>query len=111
MNIEDLRSFFLSLSGNVVEKFPFQQFKTARNALAFYTGGHIFCYSDINELRHVTVKYRKEDMSASLEEYDCLELPYYGNLKYWIGTDATRAEMALLKRLITDSFRLTVKKK
>ena len=82
MNIEDLGSFFLSLSEDVVEKFPFQQFKATQDVFAFYTGGHIFCYSDINELRHVTVKYRKENMSASLEEYDCLGLPYNGNLKY-----------------------------
>ncbi|SFG16682.1 MmcQ/YjbR family DNA-binding protein [Prevotella sp. KH2C16] len=111
MNIEELRSFCLSLSEDVVEKFPFQQFKAARDVLAFYTGGHIFCYFDINDLHHVTVKCRKEEVPALLEQYDCLGHPYNGNPKYWIGIDATRAEATLIQRLITNSFRLTEKKK
>ena len=50
MNIEELRNYCLSLSLEVVEKFPFQQFKAARDVLAFYIGGHIFCYFDTNDL-------------------------------------------------------------
>ena len=81
MNIEELRSYCLSLSPEVKEKFPFQQFKAARDVLAFYIGGHIFCYFDVNNLSHVT-----------------------GNAKYWIGIDVTRAENPLIKRLIAESF-------
>ncbi|HEY9551425.1 MAG TPA: MmcQ/YjbR family DNA-binding protein, partial [Prevotella sp.] len=41
MNVEELRMYCLSLSAEVEEKFPFQQFKAARDVLAFYIGGHI----------------------------------------------------------------------
>ena len=44
MNVEELRYYCLSLSDEVKEKFPFQQFKAARDVLAFYISGHIFCY-------------------------------------------------------------------
>lgn len=43
MNVEELRYYCLSLSNDVEEKFPFQQFKAARDVMAFYIGGHIFC--------------------------------------------------------------------
>ncbi len=35
MNVEELRYYCLSLSSDVEEKFPFQQFKAARDVLAF----------------------------------------------------------------------------
>lgn len=104
MNIEELRDYCLSLSPEVEEKFPFQQFKAARDVLAFYIGGHIFCYFDINHLEHVTVKCRKEDVPTLLEQYECVSQPYNGNAKYWVGIDATRAESALVRRLVADSF-------
>ena len=98
--------YCLSLSAEVEEKFPFQQFKAARDVLAFYIGGHIFCYFDINDLRHVTVKCRKEDVLMLLEQNDCLGKPYNGNAKYWIGIDVRRAETTLVKRLIAMSFQI-----
>ena len=104
MNIEELRSYCLSLSPEVKEKFPFQQFKAARDVLAFYIGGHIFCYFDVNNLCHVTMKCRKEDIPELLERYDYIDHPYNGNAKYWIGIDVTRAENPLIKRLIAESF-------
>lgn len=39
MNVEELRSYCLSLSPNVEEKFPFPKFKAARDVLAFYIDG------------------------------------------------------------------------
>ena len=111
MNIEELRNYCLSLSPEVVEKFPFQQFKAARDVLAFYIGGHIFCYFDINDLSHVTVKCRKEDVPELLEQHDCIDRPYNGNAKYWVGIDATRAEATLVKRLVAESFRIIDKRK
>lgn len=59
MELEELRAYCLSLSTEVVEKFPFQQFKAARDVLAFYINGHIFCYFDINNLRRVTINMQK----------------------------------------------------
>lgn len=111
MNIEELRNYCLSLSPEVVEKFPFQQFKAARDVLAFYINGHIFCYFDINDLSHVTMKCPKEDMPELLEQYDYIDHPYNSNAKYWIGIDITRAETPLIKRLIAESFAIVQKKK
>ena len=48
MNVEDLRSYCLSLDTDVVEKFPFTAFKYAKDVLVFYISGHMFCYFDIN---------------------------------------------------------------
>lgn len=104
MNVEDLRAYCLSLSAEVVEKFPFRQFAAARDILAFYVGGHIFCYFDINDISHVTVKCRREDIPALLEEYDCVGPPYNGNARYWVSIDARRADDQLTQRLIAGSF-------
>lgn len=111
MNVEELRQFCLSLSSEVEEKFPFQQFKAARDVLAFYIGGHIFCYFDINDLRHVTVKCPSEDIGQLLEQHDCLDKPYNGNAKYWIGIDATRAGDELVRELVERSFHIVSHRK
>lgn len=111
MDIEELRNYCLSLSPEVIEKFPFQQFKAAKDVLAFYIGNHIFCYFDINDLSNVTVKCQKENIPELLEQYDCINQPYNGNAKYWIGIDVTRAETRLIKRLVAESFRIVRKKK
>ncbi len=111
MNVEELRNYCLSLSEEVEEKFPFQQFKAAKDVLAFYIGGHIFCFFDINGLSHVTVKCREEAIPQLLAQYDCIERPYNGNRKYWIGIDATRAESKLIKDLINLSFHIIQKRK
>ena len=111
MNVEELRYYCLSLSNDVEEKFPFQQFKAARDVLAFYIGGHIFCYFNINDLSNVTVKCPKENIDNLLEQYNCLHKPYNGNAKYWIGFDATRADDALVKKLIEKSFQIVKQKR
>ena len=56
MNVEDLRSYCLSLDADVVEKFPFTAFKYAKDVLVFYIAG---CYFDINDLSNVTVYLAK----------------------------------------------------
>lgn len=106
MDIEELREYCLSLSPEVVEKFPFQQFKAAKDVLAFYIGGHIFCYFDINDLAHVTVKCQKEKVVELIERYDYIDHPYNGNAKYWVGIDVNRAETGIIKKLIKGSFEI-----
>ena len=56
MDIEALRTYCLSLSPEVEEKFPFQKFRAARDVLVFYIGGHMFCYFDINDLSRVSMQ-------------------------------------------------------
>ena len=105
MDIEALRTYCLSLSPEVEEKFPFQKFRAARDVLVFYIGGHMFCYFDINDLSRVSILLR--------EQYDCIGLPYNANknfAKYWIGIDITRADDELIKRLIKGSLEIVGKK-
>ncbi len=106
MDIEELREYCLSLSPEVAEKFPFQQFKAAKDVLAFYISGHIFCYFDINDLTHVTVKCQKEKVVELIERYDYIDHPYNGNAKYWVGIDVNRAETGIIKKLIKGSFEI-----
>jgi hypothetical protein len=104
MNVEELRSYCLSLGVDVEEKFPFTAFRFAQNVLAFYIFGHMFCYFDINDLTHVTVKCQPERIIELNDHYDYIGKPFNGNQKYWIGIDATIADDKLLKELIHNSF-------
>ena len=92
MNVEELRSYCLSLDADVVEKFPFTAFKYAQDVLVFYISGHMFCYFDINDLSNVTVKCDPDSILELEDHYDWIGKPYNGNAKYWIGMDAYRAD-------------------
>ena len=106
MNVEDLRSYCLSLDADVVEKFPFTAFKYAKDVLVFYISGHMFCYFDINDLSNVTVKCDPDSIPELEEHYDWISKPYNGNAKYWIGMDAYRADNETLKQLIRASYEI-----
>lgn len=111
MNVEEIRNFCLSLNGGVVEKFPFRQFRAAKDVLAFYIGGHIFCYFDINDISSVNLKADVVDIPLLKERFPCISDPYNGNKKYWIGIDARLADESLIKRLIQRSFDIVSRKK
>lgn len=106
MNVEELRSYCLSLDADVVEKFPFTAFKYAKDVLVFYISGHMFCYFDINDLSNVTVKCAPESIPMLEDHYDWIGKPYNGNAKYWIGIDAYRADDETLKQLIRASYEI-----
>ena len=109
MNVEDLRSYCLSLDADVVEKFPFTAFKYAKDVLVFYISGHMFCYFDINDLSNVTVKCDPDSIPELEDHYDWISKPYNGNAKYWIGMDAYRADNELFKQLIRKSYEIVKK--
>ena len=109
MNVEDLRSYCLSLDTDVVEKFPFTAFKYAKDVLVFYISGHMFCYFDINDLSNVTVKCDPDSIPELEDHYDWISKPYNGNAKYWIGMDAYRADNELFKQLIRKSYEIVKK--
>ena len=106
MNVEELRSYCLSLDADVVEKFPFTAFKYAKDVLVFYISGHMFCYFDINDLSNVTVKCDPDSILELEDHYDWIGKPYNGNAKYWIGIDAYRADDETLKQLIRASYEI-----
>lgn len=109
MDIETLRNYCLSLSPEVEEKFPFQQFKAAKDILVFYIKRHMFCYFDINDLSRVTVKCGEADVARLQEAHDCIGPPYQSNASYaksWVSIDVTTAETKLIKKLISQSFEI-----
>lgn len=106
MNIEDFREFCLSLPDSS-EKMPFQAFRAARSILAFYVGGHIFCFTDIDRFESCTIKCRPEIIDELKARYSAVDDPYNMSPRHWInvrfGDDMPDTE---IKRLISDSYRL-----
>lgn len=56
MNIEDYRSFCLSLGDDVEEKMPFTAFHFASGVLVFYVRGHMFSFFDCDDFSVITLK-------------------------------------------------------
>ncbi len=110
MNVEDLRAYCLSLSEEVEEKFPFTAFHYAKNVLAFYISGHMFCYFDINDISNVTVKCQPERIDELKAEYNYIDKPFNGNAKYWIGIEASIADNIVLQQLIRNSYEIVKEK-
>ncbi|MCM1168469.1 MAG: MmcQ/YjbR family DNA-binding protein [Bacteroides sp.] len=84
MDVSEFRDFCLSLP-DVTEKMPFRQFKAAESILAFYVGGHIFCYYDIDRFEACTMKCPPNQIVELEEEFTSVGPPYNMNHKYWIG--------------------------
>ncbi|MCM1142374.1 MAG: MmcQ/YjbR family DNA-binding protein [Muribaculum sp.] len=84
MNIEDFRKYCLSLPA-VSEKMPFQAFQAAKEILAFYVNGHIFCYFDIEKFDECTLKCDPAQIPILEEQYIAVGTPYNMSHKYWIG--------------------------
>ena len=89
MNIEELRQYCLSLPGSS-EKLPFERFfRGTHSILAFYVGGHIFCFIDIDNPDMCTVKCGAGQRDQLAERYDGIVLPYNMNPRGWIGIRLT----------------------
>ncbi len=84
MNVEEFREFCLSLPESS-EKMPFQAFKAAQSVLAFYVGGRIFCFFDIDRFDACTVKCEPELVDELKARYMAVGAPYNMNRKYWIS--------------------------
>lgn len=84
MNIEEFREFCLSLPDSS-EKMPFQAFRAAQSILAFYVGGKIFCFFDIDKFDVCTVKCDPDKIDELKAEYKVVSAPYNMNSKHWIS--------------------------
>jgi len=111
MNVEDLREYCLSLSAEVEEKFPFTQFVAARDVLAFYISGHIFCYLDINDMAKINMKAEPSQIEELKEQYSFIGNPYNGSSKYWISVNALCCPDEKLRQFIRQSFELVKNRK
>lgn len=84
MDIEEFREFCLSLPDSS-EKMPFQAFRAAQSILAFYVGGRIFCFFDIERFDACTIKCAPEWIGELKARYMAVGAPYNMNPNYWIS--------------------------
>lgn len=84
MNIEEFREFCLSLP-DVTEKMPFGAFRWAKDILAFYTKGKMFCFFDISKFDKCTIKYDPMVIDELKANYNAVDVPFNSSLKYWIS--------------------------
>lgn len=84
MNIEEFREFCLSLPGSS-EKMPFQAFRAAQSVLAFYVGGKIFCFFNINTFDTCTIKCVPDMIDELKACYNAAGAPYNMSPRYWIS--------------------------
>lgn len=106
MNVEELRNYCLSLGTDIEERMPFQAFKAARGVLAFYVGGHMFCYFDVDSFAVINVKCQPELIPQLKEQHDSVRNPYNMSAKHWIGIDPSLASNELVRQLVSNSYNL-----
>lgn len=104
MNIEEYRSYCLSLGADVEERMPFGAFKAARGVLVFYVAGHMFSYFDMDNFTVVNLKCQPERIAALRERFVAVGKPYNGPERHWIGVNPSLADVRLLRLLTLNSF-------
>ena len=104
MNIEDLRSFCLSLKG-AKEGLPFDN-----KTLVFSVKGKMFCATDVEDYELINVKCEPEEAILLREKYEDVIPGYYMNKKHWntITLDSSIPD-DLLTDLIEISYSLVVR--
>jgi predicted DNA-binding protein (MmcQ/YjbR family) len=103
MNIEDFRSYCLSLKG-AEESLPFDD-----ETLVFKVGGKIFSLTGISLFASVNLKCDPEKAMELREQYPAVIPGYHMNKKHWntISMDGSISDR-LLKEWIKDSYELIV---
>lgn len=106
MNIEEFREFCLSLP-DASEKMPFGAFRWAKDILAFYVKGKMFCFFDIGKFDKCTIKCDPLIIDELKAKYNAVGAPFNLSLKYWISIqfndDMPDKE---LKRLCGESYNI-----
>lgn len=106
MNIEDYRSFCLSLGSDVEERLPFTAFRYASGVLVFYVCGHMFSFFNCDNYSVVTLKCPPDRIDELRDAYDCIGKPFNMSPKYWIGVNPNTAPDTLLQELTRDSYEI-----
>lgn len=84
MNVEEFRDYCIALP-DATERMPFQAFPAGKSVLAFYVGGKIFCYLDIDRFEMCNIKCDPLIIDDLKERYEAVSKPFNMNPKYWIG--------------------------
>lgn len=67
------------------EKMPFQAFLAAQSILAFYVGGKIFCFFDIDTFKACTIKCDPDIIDELKARYNAVDAPYNMSPRHWIS--------------------------
>lgn len=87
MDIEEFRSYCLSMAG-VTEKTPFGKFARRYDSiLVFYVLDHMFCFTDIDDFRYVDVKSTPEEVEDIRSRRTSVSNPLNQSLRHWIQLD------------------------
>ena len=93
--------------GDVEEKLPFAKMPGGDSVLVFYTGGHTFCYCNIDDFKTVIVKCQPERIPELMESTKGVCPPdSHFNTKYWIGLEVHVIKNELLKELVANSYEI-----
>lgn len=86
MNIEDFRSYCLSLKG-VHEKMPFEKAASEydRNLLVFCVADKWFCFVNIDVFDFCNLKCDPEQIADLQDRYEGIKPGYHMNKKHWIS--------------------------
>ena len=103
MNIEEVRTFCLSLKG-AEEKMPFDD-----KTLVFSVRGKMFCATDITTFESLNLKCDPEEAMILREKYDEVTPGYYMNKNLW-NSVKTKGKITnkQMKEWITNSYNLVV---
>ncbi|TNF41265.1 MAG: MmcQ/YjbR family DNA-binding protein [Bacteroidetes bacterium] len=105
MNIEELRTYCLSLKG-VTEDFPFDE-----STLVFKVAGKMFCLTDLEGPLSINVKNEPEKNIELREEYQAIKPGYHMSKIHWntVEIDGSIPD-DFIKNLIDESYDLVVMK-
>ncbi len=105
MNIEELRTYCLSLAG-VTEDFPFDE-----NTLVFKVSGKMFCLTDLEGQLSVSLKNEPEKNIELREEHKAIKPGYHMSKAHWntVEIDGSIPD-DVIKNLIDESYDLVVMK-
>lgn len=106
MNIEDYRTFCLSLGDDVEEKMPFTAFHSASGVLVFYVHGHMFSFFDCDDFSVVTLKCQPDRIDELRVTHDSIVKPFNMSPRHWLGIDPTTAPADLLQELTRNSYNI-----
>lgn len=105
MNIEELRTYCISLKG-VTEDFPFDE-----NTLVFKVMGKMFCLTNLEGNLSVNLKNDPERNIELREEYSAIKPGYHMSKVHWntVNIDGSISDDTI-KNLIDESYDLVVLK-